>query len=122
MLKNDAKTLLKTINEVKGLTAIVIDLHGSKWSKTRRAAGWSGPTDQPAIRRGIAPSNVSINFWDVDRIRGPQDEVAAAHRPHLAAEIFGQLEAVRSEHGDQPMRILREQPPVVILGDRGTDL
>ena len=37
MLKNDAKTLLKTIkNEVKGLTAIVIDLHGSKWEQDER--------------------------------------------------------------------------------------
>jgi DNA-binding MarR family transcriptional regulator len=32
MLKNDAKALLKTIkNEVKGLTSVVIDIHGSKW-------------------------------------------------------------------------------------------
>ena len=31
MLKNDAKTLLKTIkNEVKGLTSVVIDIHGAK--------------------------------------------------------------------------------------------
>ena len=37
MLKNDAKTLLKTIkNEVKGLTVIVIDLHGSKWEQDER--------------------------------------------------------------------------------------
>ena len=36
-LKNDAKTLLKTIkNEVKGLTAIVIDLHGSKWEQDEK--------------------------------------------------------------------------------------
>lgn len=34
MLKNDAKTLLKTIkNEVKGLTGVVIDLQGSKWER-----------------------------------------------------------------------------------------
>ncbi len=37
MLKNDAKTLLKTIkNEVKGLTAVVIDLQGSKWEQDER--------------------------------------------------------------------------------------
>ena len=37
MLKNDAKTLLKTIkNEVKGLTAVVIDIHGSKWEQDER--------------------------------------------------------------------------------------
>ena len=36
MLKNDAKTLLKTIkNEVKGLTAVVIDLHGAKWEQDK---------------------------------------------------------------------------------------
>jgi DNA-binding MarR family transcriptional regulator len=34
MLKEDAKALLKTIkNEVKGLTAVVIDLRGSKWEQ-----------------------------------------------------------------------------------------
>lgn len=37
MLKNDAKTLLKTIkNEVKGLTSVVIDIHGSKWEQDER--------------------------------------------------------------------------------------
>jgi DNA-binding MarR family transcriptional regulator len=37
MLKDDAKTLLKTIkNEVKGLTAVVIDIHGSKWEQDER--------------------------------------------------------------------------------------
>ena len=37
MLKNDAKTLLKTIkNEVKGLTAVIIDIHGSQWEQDER--------------------------------------------------------------------------------------
>jgi hypothetical protein len=37
MLKNDAKTLLKTIKkEVKGLTAVLIDIHGSKWEQDER--------------------------------------------------------------------------------------
>lgn len=37
MLKNDAKTLLKTIkNEVKGMTAVIIDIHGSKWEQDEK--------------------------------------------------------------------------------------
>jgi hypothetical protein len=34
MLKDDAKTLLKTIkNEVKGLATVVIDVSGTKWAQ-----------------------------------------------------------------------------------------